>query len=261
MAEASLKRRLSATDAKSRLASIQKAIDEGLTVALACEAAGVAVPTYYRWQRRFGQAAGEEPVVDSKSAIIEAAKSLFLDHGLDTTLEAVALRAEVARQTVYNQFGSKQNLFKAVMLDVHEGLTREALLVTETEDLRATLLSFGRSLVRMTLDPQALAFFRIAISEFRRMPELGRISYELRSTHILPKLTERLTVYLRQGIEAGTFRDADSELLAEAFFGAVIGYDRNRLLAGIDGASSDHVMRRIAIATDLLVSRLTPKQD
>ena len=48
-----------------------------------------------------------------------SATRLFLDHGyVDTSTEQIAAAAAVSKQTVYNQFGDKQRLFREIVLGV-----------------------------------------------------------------------------------------------------------------------------------------------
>lgn len=54
--------------------------------------------------------------------ILAAAKFLFLEQGYtNTTIEAIARRAEVAASTVYAVFGSKRGLLRAIRSAWHEG--------------------------------------------------------------------------------------------------------------------------------------------
>jgi len=70
-------------------------------------------PRAYRSEAR--QAASAE----TRSRILDAARSLLSDERTATfTLDAVAERADVARMTVYNQFGSKRRLVEALADDL-----------------------------------------------------------------------------------------------------------------------------------------------
>lgn len=56
---------------------------------------------------------------ETRRRILEAAERLFLSRGLDGTgLEAVAADAGVSRQAVYDKFGSKGGLLRALVLEV-----------------------------------------------------------------------------------------------------------------------------------------------
>jgi AcrR family transcriptional regulator len=64
----------------------------------------------------------------TRRMIVEAARSLFLEHGYGgTTIEAIAERAGVAVSTVYAAFGSKREILRAIRLAWHaRSLIRQA---------------------------------------------------------------------------------------------------------------------------------------
>ncbi len=112
-------------------------------------------------------------------AVIEAAEELFLQHGYDgTSIDMIAERAAVSRQTIYNQYESKEALFSAITADlVREILLPLATRVERSEGLRATLIAFARRLVTTILLPRTRALYRLTITEAQRFPALGRAVY------------------------------------------------------------------------------------
>jgi AcrR family transcriptional regulator len=65
--------------------------------------------------RRYDSALRSAKTRATRVRILDAARQLFLAGGyVGTTLDAVAARAEVSQQTVYNLVGGKATLFKAV---------------------------------------------------------------------------------------------------------------------------------------------------
>src|ERR1700758_3816607 len=72
----------------------------------------------------------------SSRAVLDAAPRLFLDAGFDgVNLEQVGRAAGVSRQTVYNQFGSKEAVFQEVVKrhwDVVRVETASAFTAMET---------------------------------------------------------------------------------------------------------------------------------
>src|ERR1044072_4657190 len=58
-----------------------------------------------------------------RRAIVDAAREVFLARGFEAGIDVIAHRADVSKVTIYNHFGSKSELFQAV---VHDALT-EAL--------------------------------------------------------------------------------------------------------------------------------------
>ncbi|WP_329136088.1 TetR/AcrR family transcriptional regulator [Streptomyces sp. NBC_01476] len=58
-----------------------------------------------------------------RRAVIEAARDLFVSHGVDrVSMDAVAAKAQVSKATVYSYFGDKQRLFRAIIADATESL-------------------------------------------------------------------------------------------------------------------------------------------
>lgn len=90
----------------------------------------------------------------------------------------------MSKQTVYDHFGGKEQLFLAVITAVK----REAVLgqfaagigpaIEESADLRASLITLGCCHLRAVLDPDVMALRRLVIGEVRRFPQLGKTWYE-----------------------------------------------------------------------------------
>lgn len=53
--------------------------------------------------------------------IVGAAKELFIQHGIDrVTVDEIATAARVSKVTIYNHFGSRENLIQEIVLDIIE---------------------------------------------------------------------------------------------------------------------------------------------
>jgi TetR/AcrR family transcriptional repressor of mexJK operon len=78
---------------------------------------------------------------DSRARLIQAAAEVFVEEGYQASVERIAGRAGVARQTLYNHFPCKADLFREVVSQA-----TAALLITLDADrisLRERLLRFG----------------------------------------------------------------------------------------------------------------------
>lgn len=99
---------------------------------------------------------------ETRRRILDAAERLFLANGLDGAgLEAVAADAGVSRQAVYDKFGSKGGLLRALVLDVEGrlGIPRVvAELDAATDGL--TMLSALLALNRRS-EPGVAPFVRV----------------------------------------------------------------------------------------------------
>lgn len=89
--------------------------------------------------RRYDSAVRSAKTRQTRVRILDAARELFLAGGyIGTTLDAVASRAEVSQQTVYNLVGGKATLFKTVY-DVTLVGDDEPIPVSDRPEMRRVL--------------------------------------------------------------------------------------------------------------------------
>jgi AcrR family transcriptional regulator len=96
-------------------------------------------PRQYQMGKRQAQ------VAESRRRVLDAARALLRDSDSYTafTVDAVAKRADIARATVYYQFGSKTGLLEAVCDDIAEAGQMSGLAGAFTQpDPEATLREF-----------------------------------------------------------------------------------------------------------------------
>ena len=114
-----------------------------------------------------------------RSAILEAARELFLSDGFErTSVDAIAARAGVSKRTVYDYFGDKQTLLRQVVIDAGstlmvsvQGAIDEKL--GDVTDLKAALVAFAASVVGTTMDsPDYAALTRLVSAEATQLPDL-----------------------------------------------------------------------------------------
>lgn len=119
------------------------------------------------------------PRSEAKSAaILDAAVELFLAEGYTrTSMDAVAKRADVSKQTVYGHFADKAALFSAVVAQARSGTDSPLGLLPEVpgSDLpavRAELSAFLDRNLQVALSPKVSALRRLMISEIAHHSEL-----------------------------------------------------------------------------------------
>ena len=113
-----------------------------------------------------------------RERVLRAATSSFLARGYGSSIDDIARRAGVARQTVYQHFASKDELFKAVAGD----LAKRVLVELEGEDVRRSLLRFGLEYRKRALGAQGIATFRTLVPEVPRF----RVLWHATCTRIPP---------------------------------------------------------------------------
>src|SRR6516164_8973933 len=114
-----------------------------------------------------------------RRAIIGAAQRVFLAQGFaGSSVDAIAAAAGVSKQTIYNHFGDKEALFRAVVRavqsdfagDFHEAGLEERLATSD--DLGRDLRELGRRWVAVVLQEDVAALRRLVIAEQDRHPWL-----------------------------------------------------------------------------------------
>ena len=140
---------------------------------------------------------GPSRVVEGKrAAIARAATELFLAQGYPaTSTEQVASVAGVSKQTVYNQFGDKERLFREIVLGVTataetfaDGVRGAMSGVDTSSGLDAALRALARRYLATVMNPQVLALRRLVISEATRFPDLAATYYERGPSRVLAAL-------------------------------------------------------------------------
>ncbi len=163
--------------------------------------------------------------------IIAAAAEVFMRLGYGSaSMEAIAAEAKVSKQTVYNHFLSKEELFKAIIADI-TGTLMEPLSLRDADDVspRQRLQAFAADFFALMLEPRSLALYRLIISESARFPELGASIYNAGAG----KLIEVLADYLTRESRLGTLTIPDPERAAEQFVGMLSGRVQLRALLGV----------------------------
>ena len=168
--------------------------------------------------------------------ILAAAGRLFRENGYAmTSMDAVALEADVSKATLYVYFAGKRELFAAVIGD--EGDRRSRSLITGEdghEDTRTKLLRFGRAVQDLLLAPETISSYRMVVGEAGRLPDLGRVYYENGAGRLLGRLEE----FFSGAMDAGKLRAGDPRRAAEQFVGLVRGDLMLRALLGVDDAAT-----------------------
>jgi len=172
--------------------------------------------------------------VAHRERVLRAATSSFLARGYRSSVDDIARRAGVAKQTVYHHFPSKDLLFKAVARELAGAVLVE--LEAAPRDLRATLLRFALAYRERALGPQGIATFRMLVPEVVRFPVQARALY----AGSAGALVQRLAQVLAEAMQAGRLRRDDPEFAAELLLGMLLGQERIKRLFGVPrGAESE----------------------
>jgi TetR/AcrR family transcriptional regulator, mexJK operon transcriptional repressor len=118
-----------------------------------------------------------------RHAILNAATEVFLENGyLGTNMDEVADRAGVSKQTVYNHFSDKENLFIEIVTRMtnagSDAVQSEAARPEDQTDVAAYLRDYAYRQLRIVLTPRLMQLRRVVIGEVSRFPDLGRALYD-----------------------------------------------------------------------------------
>lgn len=160
---------------------------------------------------------------DARHRLLEAALAAFAQEGYGVSIDRIASRAQVARQTIYNHFGSKEGLFAEVIRQA----SRSILITLDgSADVRSTLIAFGQAYRERLLSPEGIAIFRILTAEAPHFPALAKQFFQMG-----PAATRaRLADYLESAMHAHRLRRDDPRLAAELFAAMLVDYERLRSL-------------------------------
>ena len=156
---------------------------------------------------------------DKAQLIICAARDAFLEKGYDgVSMDEVANRAGVAKQTVYARYASKDALFLAVVESV-QGRMLSAVSVGGPPAIRDRLHRIARELLDVVLDSSILSLSRIALGASYRFPTLGHSIYGAR----IKELHAVLADIIEQAAEEGCLLVDDPTVAAEQFLALIRG--------------------------------------
>ena len=164
--------------------------------------------------------------LENRQRVLKAATDSFLTHGYGSSVDAIARRAGVAKQTVYHHFPSKDRLFKEVARD----LAMSVLVELEGADVRGALLRFAVAYRARALSADGIATFRTLVPTVPRFKALAKAMY----ANTAGELVERLSQYLDGAMKAGWLRRDDPVLAAEMLMSMLAGVDRVKRLFGVN---------------------------
>lgn len=155
-------------------------------------------------------------------SILNAAKCLFLADGYDAVnLDRIAQASGVSRQTLYNRFGSKEALFRA-MVERHWSIFDNKELFSYSslpapKDAAEILRRFANTMLKFLAEREQIAFTRLVIAESRHLPWIAEEFYRLGKEPILDAFCD----CLKRLTAAGLLDCSHPEIASRQFLGLI----------------------------------------
>lgn len=173
---------------------------------------------------------------------MRAARSLFVERGFpNTRMEDVAKRAQLSKGAVYFYFGSKADLFDALVDDEHQNTIR--FLEEATNDPRSAsdkLIDVGTKYLNYFAGLKSPPRFFMIMCEVALREE----SVRKRVTEIHERFVSEVAVLLQQGMDSGHFKRLDPvavSLMLKAFIDGLAGQAAVGVRPDVERLSTDGV--------------------
>ncbi|MDP1912418.1 TetR/AcrR family transcriptional regulator [Brevundimonas sp.] len=165
-------------------------------------------------------------------AILDAALALFGEKGALASMEAIARRAGVSRQTLYNRFPSKLEIGRALASRRSDAISAP---LRAGGDPETVLTALAAGLLDKLCRVEAGAALRGVALMSPEMPDLADAIYQAGPAEGL----RRLAAWLAEQDRLGLLSIPDPMAAAEMFSGMVLGHGHLRGVLGVAQPSFD----------------------
>ncbi len=184
--------------------------------------------------------------VAKNEAILDAALEVLGERGAAAPMEAIARRAGVSKQTVYNHYGSKADLVRAMCARRVSEMTAPLEAPGALEQPEETLAAYARAQLAGLLNPRSIALMRTAVAGAATQPDVAQAIHE---AGVLAN-RRRFADFLAAETAAGRLACPDPMAAAELFSGLVITTRHLAAMLGVlsplDEAEADRIARDAA---------------
>ena len=192
-------------------------------------------------------------------AILKAATALFLQDGFEkTSMDAIALKAGVTKQTVYTHYQSKEQLFTRMISDLcMQHVHPQTELTRVKKPFDSLLYEIGMGLLTLITSPEGMAATRLVIAEASRYPKIAKLYYENGTQRIM----QLLAAFLDEQNALGNVQIPDTSSAASYFFAMLKGQYFLRMTLGVPPIPSKkereaHVRETVRVFMHLYTGKL-----
>ena len=150
---------------------------------------------------------------EKREDILRVAYAAFLGEGYAaTSMSSIAAKVGGSKATLYNYFSSKEELFAAVIEEKCRDI-QAMIFDADDRDFRTALSRLAERFVRLWLQDDSIATYRLITAETARFPELGRAFY-MSGRH---RGKQMLADYFARAQADGQLKPADPTDIATLF--------------------------------------------
>ena len=178
--------------------------------------------------------------VRKSEAILDAASEVLSERGLGASVEEIARRASVSKQTVYNHFGGREEIVRALAARRSSAVTASLSEPGAAEDPETALYGFARELLEAVTTSRYAQVMRLSILSAGEHPDLAQIIFTAGPANSRRRLAE----FLADEHRAGRMRVEDPALAADFFAGMAIGSRQLQALLTLGAPDEAEIERR-----------------
>lgn len=175
-----------------------------------------------------------------RAFILSRARDVFQEKGFaNATVDDIAAAAEVSKPTLYNYFSGKQEIFMAVLEDLHAGVAEliRPYIGNFSDDFRLRLNKMSQDMAQVFFRQQGLV--RIMMSERRLIVELLDQCQKDGTERKLPfwqgETHQAILNFFRSAQQAGEFpRYFNPELIADIYIGMLSQVNLSQIMGNWD---------------------------
>jgi len=180
--------------------------------------------------------------VAKTEAILDAAVEVIGERGLSAPMEAIARRAGVSKQTVYNHYGSKAELMRALMNRRVEAITASLREPGAIDNPTETLEAYARSVLETVITSKSYSMMRVIMLGAGEMPDVANEVFEAGPL----SARRQLAAFLKTETELGRMKVENFDQAAEFFSGMVMGHSQLRSLLRLPSDKTPDEYGRLA---------------
>jgi len=165
-------------------------------------------------------------------AILDAASQLFAEKGVSASMDAIARRAGVSRQTLYNRFPSKIEIGRALAARRSDAISAP---LRAGGDPQTVLTAFAVGLLDKIINGSSATSMRGVALMSPEAPDLAQAIYDAGPGEGLRRLAD----WLADQDRAGRLATPDPRAAAEMFVGMTLGHGHLRAILGVPHPAID----------------------